>query len=61
MVQQIWSKLNPRERMAVIGAGLIVLSWLLGIVLSRGLYGVAGAGGVGLLGAIAVLVVVYLP
>jgi hypothetical protein len=60
MVQQIWSKLNPRERQAAIGAGLIVLSWLLGIVLSSGLYGVAGAGGVGLLGAIAVLVVVYL-
>jgi hypothetical protein len=60
MVQQIWSKLNLRERMAAIGAGLIVLSWLLGIVLSSGLYGVAGAGGVGLLGAIAVLVVVYL-
>ena len=37
MVQLVWSKLNPRERMAVIGAGLIVLSWLLGIVLSSGL------------------------
>jgi hypothetical protein len=60
MVQQIWSKLNARERLAVTGAGLIVLSWLLGIVLSGGLYGVAGAGGIGLLGALAVLLIVYL-
>jgi hypothetical protein len=60
MIQQVWSKVNARERRTVIGAGLIVLSWLLGIVLSSGLYGVAGAGGIGLLGAIAVLAVVYL-
>ncbi len=60
MLEQIWSKLNARERRAVIGAGLIVLSWLLGIVLSGGLYGVVGAGGIGLLGALAVLGVVYL-
>ncbi|HVA87603.1 MAG TPA: hypothetical protein VNF73_14965 [Candidatus Saccharimonadales bacterium] len=58
--QQLWSKINAHERLAVIGAGLIVLSWLLGIVLSRGLFGLAGAGGLGLLGAIAVLVIVYL-
>ena len=60
MLQQVWSKLNQRERLAVSGAGLIVLSWLLGIVWSGGLFGAAGAGGVGLLGAIAVLAVVYL-
>jgi hypothetical protein len=45
MVQQIWSKLNARERQAAMGAGFIVLSWLLEIVLSSGLYGIAGAGG----------------
>jgi hypothetical protein len=60
MLQQVWSKANPRERRTAMGAGLIVLSWLLGIVLSSGLYGVAGAGGVGLLGALAVLAVIYL-
>lgn len=60
MLQQLWSTLNTRERRAVIGAGLIVLSWLLGIVLSSGLFGLAGAGGLGLLGAIALLAVVYL-
>ncbi len=60
MLNEIWSKIGARERLAVIGAGLIVLSWLLGIVLSGGLFGVAGAGGIGLLGAIAVLAVVYL-
>ncbi len=60
MVTEIWAKVSSRERLALIGAGLIVVSWLLGIVLSGGLFGVAGAGGVGLLGAIAVLVVVYL-
>ena len=60
MVQQIWSKLNARERRAAMGAGVVVLSWLLGIALSSGLYGLAGAGGVSLLGAIAVLAVVYL-
>ena len=60
MLQQLWSTLNTRERQTAIGAGLIVLSWLLGIVLSRGFFGFAGAGSLGLLGAIAVLVVIYL-
>src|SRR2546428_11279114 len=60
MLQQIWTKLNERERRAAIGAGLIVLSWLLGLVLAGGFYGVAGAGGIGLLGALAVLAVFYL-
>ena len=60
MLQQLWSTLNTRERQTAIGAGLIVLSWLLGIVLSRGFFGFGGAGSLGLLGAIAVLVVIYL-
>jgi hypothetical protein len=60
LAQQVWSKLNSRERLAATGAALIVLSWLLGIAMAGGLYGVAGAGGIGLLGALAVLALVYL-
>ncbi len=60
MIQEVWSKVNRRERLAVIGAGLIVLSWLLGLVLGGGLYGLMGLGGVGLLGAIALLAIVYI-
>lgn len=60
MLQEIWAKVNPRERLAVIGAGLIILSWLLGIVLTGGFIALAGTDGIALLGAIAVLVIVYL-
>ena len=51
----IWEKFNPRERMSAIGAGLIILGW----IVSLASYGV-GAGTVALLGAIAVLAILYL-
>ena len=54
-VQEIWNKFNPRERLSGIGAGLIILGW----IVSLASYGV-GAGTVALLGAIAVLVILYL-
>ncbi len=60
MLQQVWAKINSHERLAVIGAALIVASYLLGLVLSHGFVSVAGTGSLGLLGAIAVIVVVYL-
>jgi hypothetical protein len=53
-LQAVWNKLNPRERLSAIGAGLLILSWLVGIFS----YG-AGAGTIGLLGAIAVLGIFY--
>jgi len=56
---EIWRKLGAGERLAVVGAGLIVVAWLLGLVMS-GYFGLAGAGGVSLLGAIAIAVLVYL-
>jgi hypothetical protein len=59
VLSEIWRKLSASERLAVVGAVLIVLSWLLGALMS-GFFGLAGAGGVSLLGAIAVGVVVYL-
>lgn len=59
VLSEIWRKLGAGERLAVVGAGLIVLSWVLGLVMS-GFFGLAGAGGVSLLGAIALVVVVYL-
>lgn len=54
-VQEVWNKLNPRERLTAIGAGLVVLAWVVGIV-ARGF----GVNSLGLLGAIAVIVVLFL-
>ncbi len=54
-IQEIWNKFNPRERLSGIGAALIILGW----IVSLASYGV-GAGTVALLGAIAVLVILYL-
>ena len=54
-VQEIWNKLNPRERLTGIGALVIILGWIVGLT-ARGL----GIGSLGLLGAVAVLVVLYL-
>ena len=54
-VQEIWNKFNPRERLTGIGALIVLLAWIFGII-GRGL----GIGSLGLLGAIAVLVVLYL-
>ena len=51
----IWEKFNPRERLSAIGAGLIIL----GFIVSLASYGV-GAGTVALVGAIAVLAILYL-
>ena len=54
-VQEIWKKFNPRERLSAIGAGLIILAWIVGIFT----YG-AGASTIALLGAIAVLAILYI-
>jgi hypothetical protein len=54
-VQEVWNKLNSRERLTAIGAGVVILGWLVSIAG----YGI-GAGTVSLLGAIAVLVVLFL-
>lgn len=51
----IWEKFNPRERLSAIGAALIILGW----IVSLASYGV-GAGTIALLGAIAVLAILYL-
>ena len=52
---QIWEKFNPRERLTAIGAGLVIL----GFIVSIAGYGI-GAGTISLLGAIAVLAIFYL-
>jgi hypothetical protein len=54
-VQEVWNKLNPRERLTAIGALVVALSW----IVSLAGYGVS-AGTISLLGAIAVLVVFFL-
>ena len=54
-VQEVWNKLNPRERLVAIGAGLV----LLGFIISLTDYGVGG-GTISLLGAIAVLAIYFL-
>ncbi len=51
----IWEKFNPREKLSAIGAGLIIL----GFLVSLASYG-AGVGSIALIGAIAVLAVLYL-
>jgi len=54
-VQEVWNKLNPRERLTAIVALVVALSW----IVSLAGYGVS-AGTISLLGAIAVLVVFFL-
>ena len=56
MVQEIWQKLNANERMAAIGAAVIIVSFIIGIVSPYGI----GASTFALLGALAVLAVLYL-
>lgn len=51
-----FNKLNANERLVAIGAAIIIISWLVGMV---GSFGV-GTSVVSLLGAIAVLVIYYL-
>ena len=51
----IWQKFNPRERLSAIGAGLIILGW----IVSLASFG-AGASTIALVGAIAILVILYL-
>ena len=55
MLQDLWNKFNPRERISAAGAGILILAWLVGIV-ARGF----GVGSIALLGAIAVLAILYL-
>jgi hypothetical protein len=50
-----WNKLNANERLAGIGAIIIIVSWLVGIA-----SGVGFGSSIGLLGAIAVLVIYWL-
>jgi hypothetical protein len=52
---QIWAKFNPRERLTATGAGLVILAWLLSLT-SFGI----GSYTLALVGAIAVLVILYL-
>ena len=54
-LQEAWNKFNPRERMTAAGAGIVILAWIVGLV-ARGF----GVGSIALLGAIAVLAVLYL-
>jgi len=56
VVQEIWQKFNANERMAAIGAGIVVVAWIIGIASPYGI----GASTVALLGAIALLAVLYL-
>ena len=51
----IWNQFNSRERLTVIGAGLIILGWLVSLTS----YGV-GTGVISLLGAIAVIAILYI-
>ena len=55
MLQQVWQKLNANERLAAIGAIVILVSWVVGLTG----YGV-GNSAIALLGGIAVLAILYL-
>ncbi|MDQ2965964.1 MAG: hypothetical protein M3R57_08970 [Chloroflexota bacterium] len=51
-----FNKLNANERLAAIGAAIVIISWVVGAV---GSYGI-GSSVIALLGAIAVLVIYYI-
>jgi hypothetical protein len=53
-LQAVWNQLNPRERLSAIGAGVIILAWIIGLLT----YG-AGAATISFLGALAVLAIFY--
>jgi hypothetical protein len=55
-VQEVWNKLNARERLTAIGALLVVLGWIVGLAGSFGL----GGSTIALIGAIAVLAIFFL-
>jgi pyruvate/2-oxoglutarate dehydrogenase complex dihydrolipoamide acyltransferase (E2) component len=54
-VQAVWNKLNAHERLVAIGAGLVILGFILSVIEYS-----ASGGTIALLGAIAVLVVYFL-
>ena len=56
MVQEIWQKFNANERTTAIGAIVVLIAWLIGVVSAYGI----GAGTLSFLGAIAVLAIYYL-
>jgi multisubunit Na+/H+ antiporter MnhG subunit len=51
-----YNKLNANERLAAIGAAVLVIAWLVGVVVGYGL----GVSTVGLIGAIIVLAIYFL-
>jgi hypothetical protein len=53
-VQEVWNKLTQRERLTAIGAGVVILGWLIGAGLRF------GVGSLGLFGGIAVIAILYL-
>jgi hypothetical protein len=53
---EFYNKLNANERLAAIGAIAIAVAWLIGVLVGYGF----GVSSVGLLGAIAVLVIYFL-
>lgn len=55
-VQEIWNKFNARERLIGTGAIVIVVGWLIALIGSYGF----GGNTVAVIGAIAVLVILYL-
>ena len=55
-IQEIWGKFNPRERLSAWGALAIAIGWIIGLTASYGI----GGGGLALIGAIVVLVILYL-
>jgi len=54
-VQEVWNKLNPRERLTAIGAGVVLIGWIVGLLD----YGF-GTSTLALVGAVAVLVILFL-
>jgi O-antigen/teichoic acid export membrane protein len=53
-LQAAWNQFNSRERLSAIGAGLLILAWIVGLFT----YGI-GTSTISLLGAIAVLAILY--
>lgn len=58
MINEILAKINPREKLIGIGAIVVAVAWLLGVLITDSWYGSSGSQTMGLLAVIAAIVAI---